>query len=446
MSQIDIKEVNRLAFPAMVAAVSEPIINICDSAVISQYGSDPTTMLAAVGVASSFFLSFIWVFSQTRTAMSTVMSKYYGAEKLNDVRTLVPQMILMNFLLGLFIYLVTNLFIGPIFEFFDAKGEVLTMAIDYFSIRSIGFPFVLSYLMIFGVFRGVQNTMWAMIITLIAGGVNLGLDYIFINGIENFIEPMGIKGVALASLISQLLMFAMAVFYLYRKTKFNLNFLKPIHTEVNSLLGMSGNLIIRSAAVNTAYFFSTRFASGYGESYIAVQHICMNIWFFSAFFIEGYCNAGNALAGKLNGQNNRLGLWNLSKVISKNSIKLALGLMTVLFLGYYFIGKLFFKDEMVASLFYEVFWMILLTLPLMAVAFTYDELLKGVGKMAYLRNTLLMATFLGFVPVIYLSDLFDLKLHSIWIAFICWMSFRAIRLSSYFNYNYSIEKNVKSKK
>lgn len=445
MSQIDIKEVNRLAFPAMVAAISEPIINICDSAIIGRYGSDPVTMLAAVGVASSFFLSFIWVFSQTRTAMSTVMSKYYGAEKLNDIKTLVPQMIVMNFLLGFFFYLVTNLFIEPIFHLFDAQGEVLKEAIDYFSIRSIGFPFVLSTLMIFGVFRGIQNTIWAMVITLIAGGFNLLLDVVFINGIENYIQPMGIKGVALASLIANLMMFFMAILFLYKKTKFTLNFLHPIHSEVNGLLGMSGNLIIRSAAVNTAYFFSSRFASGYGESYIAVQHICMNIWFFSAFFIEGYCNAGNALAGKFNGQNNRMALWNLSKVINKNSLKLALGLMAILFLGYYFIGKLFFKDESVVALFYEVFWMVLLTLPLMAIAFTYDELLKGMGKMAYLRNTLLLATFIGFVPVIYWMDSMDLKIHSIWTAFICWMSFRAIRLSSHFNANYHYEKTPKSK-
>lgn len=342
----------------------------------------------------------------------------------------------MNFLLGFFFYLVTNLFIGPIFSLFDAKGEVLTMAIDYFSIRSIGFPFVLSYLMIFGVFRGIQNTMWAMLITLVAGGLNLGLDYVFINGIENVIEPMGIKGVALASLFAQLLMFAMAIIYLYKKTRFNINFLKPIHPEVNGLLGMSGNLIIRSAAVNTAYFFSSRFAAGYGESYIAVQHICMNVWFFSAFFIEGYCNAGNALAGKFKGQNNPSALWNLSKVISFNSVKLATGLMLFLFLSYYFIGILFFQNERTLSLFYEVFWMVLLTLPLMAIAFTYDELLKGVGKMSYLRNTLLMATFLGFVPLIYFMDSLGLQMFSIWGAFIGWMGFRAIRLSTYFKKNY----------
>lgn len=440
MSLINSKEVNRLAFPAMIAAIAEPLINIADSAIIGQYGADPVTMLAAVGIASSFFLSFIWIFSQTKTAMSSVMSKYFGAGKTNDIRSLVPQMILMNFILGFFFYLTTNLFIEPIFGLFNAKGEVLTLAINYFSIRSVGFPFVLSTMMIFGVFRGVQNTIWAMIITLIAGGCNLGLDFIFMNGVENYIEPMGIKGVAYASLFSQLLMFSLAILFLYRKTKFNLNFLQPINKEVNNLLGLAGNLVIRSIAVNTAYFFSSRYASGYGEAYIAVQHICMNVWFFSAFFIEGYCNAGNVMGGKFYGQNNPEALWELSKFISKNAFKIAIGLMLTLFAMYYFIGQLFFGGNPALNLFYTVFWMVLITLPINSIAFTYDELLKGIGQAAFLRNTLIMATFLAFVPAITLIDLSGIKLYGVWISFIIWMSFRAIRLRYYFNQNYSFKK------
>lgn len=436
---IDVKDVNRLAFPAIVAAVSEPIINICDSAIIGRYGSDPVTMLAAVGIGSSFFLSFIWVFSQTRTAMSSVLSKYYGANNLDEVKTLVPQMILMNFILGLFIYLVTNLFIHPIFELFDAKGEVLTMTIEYFSIRAIGFPFALSTLMIFGVFRGIQNTMWAMIITLIAGSINLLLDLLFINGWGDYISPLGLKGVALASLIAQLFMFGIAIIFLYKKTRFSLNFMKPINLEVNNLLGMSGNLIIRSLAVNTAYFFSNMFASHYGESQIAVQGIFMNIWLFSAFFIEGYCNAGNALAGKLYGMNDRNGLWELSVFINKNALRLAFGLMLVLFAGYYFIGRLFLDDENTLTIFYSTFWLVLITLPLNAVAFTYDEIFKGIGKAAFLRNVLLFATFLVFVPLIWTFDLFGLEMFSVWMAFNGWMGFRAIRLSSYFKQHYRIK-------
>ncbi len=440
MSLINSKEVNRLAFPAMIAAIAEPLINIADSAIIGKFGAEPVTMLAAVGIASSFFLSFIWIFSQTRTAMSSVMSRYFGTENTDDVRSLVPQMILMNFILGFFFYLTTNLFIEPIFGLFNAKGEVLSSAIDYFSIRSIGFPFVLSTMMIFGVFRGIQNTLWAMIITLIAGSCNLGLDFIFMNGIENYIQPMGIKGVAYASLFSQLLMFGLAILFLYQRTKFNLNFIQPINKEVNNLLGLAGNLIIRSIAVNTAYFFSSRYASGYGESFIAVQHICMNVWFFSAFFIEGYCNAGNVMGGKFYGQKNHEALWELSKFISKNAFKIAIGLMLFLFALYYLIGQLFFGGSPTINLFYSVFWMVLITLPINAIAFTYDELLKGIGKAAFLRNTLIMATFLAFVPSIILLDFLDIHLFGVWISFIIWMSFRAIRLRHFFNKTYDFKK------
>jgi Na+-driven multidrug efflux pump len=251
---------------------------------------------------------------------------------------------------------------------------------------------------------------------------------------------MGIQGVALASLFANILMFALAILFLYRKTNFTLNFYKPINGEVGNLLGMAGNLAIRSAAVNTAYFFSSRYASGYGESYIAVQHICMNIWFFTAFFVEGYCNAGNAMGGKLYGQNNKEGLWNLSKLIARNSVLLATGLMLILFIFYFPIGRLFLKDAETLDLFYSVFWMVLLMLPLNAVSFTYDELLKGIGRAAFLRNTLIIATFCGFVPVIMLMDLTGLQLHAIWIAFLFWMSFRAARLSYYYNKHYRFKK------
>jgi MATE family multidrug resistance protein len=73
------------------------------------------------------------------------------------------------------------------------------------------------------------------------------------------------------------------------------------------------------------------------------------------------------------------------------------------------------------------------------VAFTYDEIFKGIGKAAFLRNVLLFATFLVFVPLIWTFDLLGLEMFSVWMAFNCWMGFRAIRLSSYFKKQYKIK-------
>ena len=63
--------------------------------------------------------------------------------------------------------------------------------------------------------------------------------------------------------------------------------------------------------------------------------------------------------------------------------------------------------------------------PINAVAFVYDGIFKGLAKASTLRNTLIIATFIGFVPVLLIADYFNLKLYAIWIAFTVWMLFRA---------------------
>ncbi len=89
------------------------------------------------------------------------------------------------------------------------------------------------------------------------------------------------------------------------------------------------------------------------------------------------------------------------------------------------IGRLFSSEETVLNAFYQVFWIVLVMQPLNAVAFVFDGIFKGLAEAAILRNLLIIATFLGFVPVLFISDFLGLKLVGIWIAFTVWMLLRA---------------------
>ena len=62
--------------------------------------------------------------------------------------------------------------------------------------------------------------------------------------------------------------------------------------------------------LNLVFIISNRFANGYGSFSLAAYTIAYNIWIFTSFFIDGYANAGNALAGKFLGEkdNNKLKL------------------------------------------------------------------------------------------------------------------------------------------
>ena len=79
---------------------------------------------------------------------------------------------------------------------------------------------------------------------------------------------------------------------------------------------------------------------------------------------------------------------------------------------------------MVLYAFYSIFYIIILGLPTNSIAFVLDGVFKGLGEMKYLRNTLLVATFLGFVPMLFLGKYLNWGLTGIWLSFTVWMLIR----------------------
>jgi len=83
----------------------------------------------------------------------------------------------------------------------------------------------------------------------------------------------------------------------------------PLHPEINRLAVMSLNLFLRSFALNVALILAVREATAIGTTTVAAHTIAINIWLFSAFFIDGYGAAGNVLGGRLLGAKDYSGLW-----------------------------------------------------------------------------------------------------------------------------------------
>ena len=116
----------------------------------------------------------------------------------------------------------------------------------------------------------------------------------------------------------------------------------------------------------------------------------------------------------------------------------AFSLVVIGVIFYEYIGLVFNKDEKVLTIFDGMFFMVLLCLPINALAFTYDSIFKGLGEMAYLRNVLVGATFIGFVPVLYFSKFMEWHLAGIWAALVIWVLYRAVALIIKFNKKYAV--------
>ena len=277
---------------------------------------------------------------------------------------------------------------------------------------------------VMGIFRGLQNTFWPMLIAIVGAVLNVILDFMLVYGINGVIDPMHIEGAAWASLISQGVMAFMAFVLLLSKTAISLKLRFPLHPELGRLVVMSLNLFVRALALNIALIFAVREATALGDHYIGAHTIAINLWLFAAFFIDGYGAAGNIMGGRLLGAKDYNGLWKLAKKIILYGLSVSFVLMALSFIFYKPIGRIFSNDPLVLETFYAIFFILILCLPINTMAFVFDGLFKGLGEMRYLRNVLLLATFLGFLPMLYLSKLMGWGLYGIWLAFTVWMVIR----------------------
>lgn len=421
---VNFKSINNLAIPATIAGIAEPLLSITDTAIVGNIPVDGLESLAAAGIVGSFLSMLIWVLGQTRSAISAIISQYLGAGKLEAVKTLPAQAIYLNIGLSILILLSTIFVIQEIFELLNASGKILNYCISYYSIRVWGFPLTLFVFAVMGIFRGLQNTYWPMVIAITGAVLNVILDFIFVYGIEGFMEPLYLEGAAWASLISQAIMALMAFYLLWTKTDISLRLTFPLHKELGRLVVMSLNLFVRAIALNTALILAVREATALGDKYIGAHTIAINLWLFSAFFIDGYGAAGNIMGGRLLGERNYDGLWRLAKKITVYGLSVTAFIMLLSVVFYKPLGSLFSNETVVLSTFYSVFYIIILGLPINSIAFVLDGVFKGLGEMKYLRNTLLAATFLGFVPILFLGKYLNWGLTGIWLAFTLWMLIR----------------------
>ena len=421
---VNFKTINKLAIPATIAGIAEPILSITDTAIVGNIPVDGVESLAAAGIVGSFLSMLIWILGQTRSAISAIISQYLGAGKLEEVKTLPAQAIFLNIVLSIIILLSTIFIVDEIFELMNASGKILNYCISYYSIRVWGFPLTLFVFAVMGIFRGLQNTYYPMLIAIVGAVLNIGLDFMLVYGIDGIVEAMYLEGAAWASLIAQGIMAIMAFVLLLTKTDISLKIRFPLHKELNRLIFMSLNLFVRAIALNVALILAVREATALGDKYIGAHTIAINLWLFSAFFIDGYGAAGNIMGGRLFGAGNYDGLWLLAKKIMKYGFVVSILLMLLGFAFYTPIGHIFSNETAVLQTFYSIFFIVIIGLPINTMAFVFDGVFKGLGEMKYLRNVLLAATFLGFVPTLFLTKYAHWGLYGIWIALTVWMVIR----------------------
>lgn len=201
-----------MSLPAVAAQIINVLYNIVDRIYIGHIEGYGEMALTGVGVTAPILLIISAFSAFAGMGGAPLASIQLGKKNRDEAEKILGSSMAMLIACAVILTIVFSAFKTPILYAFGASENTITYAKDYISIYLIGTIFVQLALGLNTYISGQGNAKVAMFSVLIGAIINIVLDPIFI-----FVLHMGVKGAALATIISQAVSAAWVVYFLASK-------------------------------------------------------------------------------------------------------------------------------------------------------------------------------------------------------------------------------------
>ncbi len=194
------KTLIRLAVPVTISMVMFTVYLLVDLLFVGRLGPEA---VAALSISSNAFFIHLGFSTVLGTGGMALIAQAFGRKDYDYAANVFKHSLLLALIIGLG-EAATGLLIAPAYiKFFGGTGKSLLWGIQYFQLFTISFLFMILLYTVGNCFRGMGDTKTPMMIMLQANLMNILLDPILIFGWLG-LPAMGVRGAALASLISQI--------------------------------------------------------------------------------------------------------------------------------------------------------------------------------------------------------------------------------------------------
>ncbi len=173
--------------------------------------------VAATAVSFLIVFVLISITNGATSATSILVSRYYGAKDMKMVEKVVNTSYSLFSVLGVVIITAFIIFSDIPLKLMNTEGDILKIASPYLKLSIISFFFMMLFIVLMSVLRGIGNTLTPMLVLVLSTVINAILDPILISGFGPF-PKMGINGAAVATIVAQSLALIFGFIYTYRKT------------------------------------------------------------------------------------------------------------------------------------------------------------------------------------------------------------------------------------
>ena len=309
--------------------MTTPLLGAVDTAVVGQLANP--AYIGGVAVGSLIFSTLYWLFGFLRVSTSAFAAQANGAQ--NEEQGVLA--FLRPFLLAIIVGLCFIALQWPIIQsalwIISPAADVREYAADYFHIRIWGAPFTLMNYVILGWLMGMAKMKEALSLQILINVMNMILALILVHAFS-----FAVKGVAAATLISELTAFVLGAWIILKHTSngFRMPSLRQVMDTraVKKMLHVNKDLFIRTICLLVVINMFTAKGASFGTEQLAANAILFQIHYIMAYLFDGFANASSILVGRSVGANDRA-LYDKTLTLSR---QWAVVMACVIAAGYFF--------------------------------------------------------------------------------------------------------------
>ena len=217
------KKIVAFTVPMLIGNVAQQLYNTVDSIVVGKYVGD--NALAAVGSASPIFNLLLVLFVGISMGAGIMVSQYFGSRDRENLSKTIGSSITLTAAASAILMIIGTVTIRPLLVLLKTPDSIIDWCASYLLILLWGVAGLAYYNILCGILRGLGDSLSALVYLLVATILNIVLDVWFVAGLD-----MGVAGVALATVIAQLVSAVLCIIKLRKMTDlFDLKaqYLKP---------------------------------------------------------------------------------------------------------------------------------------------------------------------------------------------------------------------------
>lgn len=408
----------------VLSNVMVPIAGLLDVAFLGHLAD--IRHLAGVSLATVVFNYLYWTFGFLRMSTTGMTAQAIGRGDEEEALLIGLRHGILALLLGVAIVILQVPLRQIGFAMLSATTEVATAGEAFYNALIWGAPATLVNFVIIGWLLGRSQSDRVLILTLVNSGANVALDYWFIVRLN-----WASAGAGLATALSQYLMLLVGLVILSRDGRliqmpFNRRQLWDA-SALKTVLVLNRDILIRTFALISTFAVFTNLGSALGTIPLTANALLMQVVTLAAYFIDGIAFATESLAGLFQGQGKLAQLRQLALLAGGLSLGVGV-LFAIAFISYpdSLFGRLTSHAPVLLYLKQYVLWL-LPVLGFGSLAYMLDGYFLGLTDGRILRQSMLQAVLLGFVPIALIAW-YHHSNHGLWLALALFMAVRAFTL------------------